>query len=129
MASLSWRHYPLVRAVVLEVPVHQKSIRPGVARRRSARCTLTTPDPAPESTWNSVPTTTPARREIGSARPETGRSLVAAGSHRVLGRFVPGRRARGASARSLQYGGSPTSESYPRFILTCGLRSENNFLR
>jgi len=54
---------------------------------------------------------------------------VAAGSHRGLGRFVPGRRARGASARSLQCGGSPTPESYPRFISLVALRSENNFLR
>ena len=58
-----------------------------------------------------------------SARAKAGRPLWEAACHRGIGRFVPPRHACGASARFLRYGGSPTSESYPRFILTCGLCS------
>src|SRR5581483_4380378 len=60
----------------------------------------------------------PARER---ARARAGRSLWEAACRRGVGRFAPPRHACGTSARFLRYGGSPTSESYPRFIFACGL--------
>ena len=61
---------------------------------------------------------------------KAGRPLWEAACHRGRGRFVPPRHACGASAKSLRYGGSPTSESHSRFNPLLGpISSGNNFVR